>query len=208
MGGVPVPVAMPKMNGRGGAIPGATTQTFISAMQAITFNPADEDLNPEHKVSDQPSLLTFTNHGSCADLSQTMRDQICKLQTRVWGLRQGMYRQSSIPREFLTSFDYDMQEMMSNTVKLNKAADTMAEELKQMHDEYKRLQAGITKLEQDSQAWKGRQYELEMEQMRLLEENNEDRRTIQVCNLTGDSKGGVEADASYSTSRINSARWR
>ncbi len=49
-GGVQVPGAVPKTSGRG-VIPGATTQTFISAMQAVTFNPTDEGICPAHKVS-------------------------------------------------------------------------------------------------------------------------------------------------------------
>lgn len=49
--GVPVPVTTPQDDGRTG-IPGSTTQTFISAMQAMSFNPSDENLHPAHKVSD------------------------------------------------------------------------------------------------------------------------------------------------------------
>ena len=93
-----------------------------------------------------------------------------------------MYSQSEIPQEFLKSFDYDMQELMGNTVKLNKSADALADELKKSHEECKRLQADLRELQHDAQSLKGRQGEFEIEQSRLVKRSSEDMRTIQVRN--------------------------
>ncbi|GAB1313596.1 Liprin-beta-2 [Madurella fahalii] len=116
---LPVAVAGSQMGSRG-SLPGSTTQSFISALQAMTFNPEDESLHPAHK---------------------TVRDETCKLQARIWGLRQGMRHQPDIPRDFLSSFDYDIQELISNTVKLNQSADALAAEVKKAYGESERLQA-------------------------------------------------------------------
>ncbi|KAK4101881.1 hypothetical protein N658DRAFT_523542 [Parathielavia hyrcaniae] len=91
------------------SIPGSTTHSFIAAMQAMTLTAAEENLHPAQKAH---------------------RDETCKLQARVWGLRQGMYRQNAIPKEFLMSFDYDVEELMKNTVTMNKSLDSLADELK------------------------------------------------------------------------------
>ncbi|KXX82529.1 Liprin-beta-2 [Madurella mycetomatis] len=132
---LPVAVAASQMVSRG-PLPGSTTQNFINAMQAMTFNPKDESLHPAHKVNNiHPcSTLLISN-------PSTVRDQACKLQARIWGLRQGMHHQPEVPRDFLNSFDYDVQELISNTVKLNQSADALAAELKKVYGESERLQA-------------------------------------------------------------------
>ncbi|KAL2020778.1 hypothetical protein VTK56DRAFT_7976 [Thermocarpiscus australiensis] len=121
VGGGSGAAAASNTHGRGSAS-GATTQAFINAMQAMTFNPQDDYLHPAHK---------------------TLRDQTCRLQTRIWGLRQGMSRQPSISEDFLTSFDYDIQEMINNTVKINQAADVLANDLRKAQLECERLQVDL-----------------------------------------------------------------
>lgn len=111
---------------------------------------------------------------------QALRDQTCKLQARIWGLRQGMYRQGLVPRDFLISFDYDVQELVNNTVKLNQSADVLAGELKDAQLECKSLQAKISDLERDIQSWEERHEHLETAQSRLAARSSEDMKTIQV----------------------------
>ncbi|KAK4155058.1 hypothetical protein C8A00DRAFT_42288 [Chaetomidium leptoderma] len=159
---VPVPAAIAASQAQGRAvIPGSTTHSFISAMQTMNLNAAEEDLHPAQK---------------------THRDQTCKLQSRVWGLRQGMYRQPSIPQEFLTSFDYDVQELMNNTVKLNQAVDNLAAELKTAKGEQENirgLEATVRGLKGDLKEYKERSQNAEKTLGSLAERSDEDMRTIQ-----------------------------
>lgn len=97
-----------------------------------------------------------------------------------------MYGQSGIPPEFLTSFDYDIQELVANTVKVNKAADNLGFELKEALDECESLKARIRKLELDAKSWKGYREELEIERSRLLARSTEDMKAMKVCNRSND----------------------
>ncbi|KAL2184839.1 hypothetical protein L209DRAFT_773255 [Thermothelomyces heterothallicus CBS 203.75] len=143
------------------SIPGSTTHSFISAMQAMTLHAAEDNLHPSQKAH---------------------REQTCKLQARVWGLRQGMYRQNSIPHDFLLSFDYDVQELMNNTVKMNQAVDQLAAELKKDPDECERipsLEATIRGLESDLKDWKERALNAEKTLAGIAGRADEDMKTIQ-----------------------------
>ncbi|KAH6613334.1 hypothetical protein F5144DRAFT_616306 [Chaetomium tenue] len=142
-------------------IPGSTTHSFISAMQAMSLNAEEDNLHPFQK---------------------THRDQTCKLQARVWGLRQGMYSQNAIPPEFLKSFDYDVQELMSNTVKMNQAVDRLTAELKKALTEQERvrtLESTIRNLEADLSDWKSRSQNAEKTLSCIAGRSDEDVRTIQ-----------------------------
>lgn len=94
-----------------------------------------------------------------------------------------MNSQPAFPQELLASFDFDMQEMMGNTIKLNQAADDLGDELKKSGDDCKRLEARLRELEHHAQSLKGREGALTVEQSRLMKRSSEDMRTIQVCNL-------------------------
>ncbi|KAK4236557.1 hypothetical protein C8A03DRAFT_35526 [Achaetomium macrosporum] len=98
-----------------------------------------------------------------ADSSDSDRDQIHKVQARVWGLRRGLYRQPALSREFLTSFDYDVQELMKNTVKLSQAHETLAAELKKIQTAVnsvipgnRGIEAKIRDLQAELEDWKER----------------------------------------------------
>ena len=97
-----------------------------------------------------------------------------------------MYRQTSIPQEFLTSFDYDVQELMNNTVKMNQAIDHLASELKKALAEQERirgLEATIRDLEGDLRDYKERSQNAEKTLASIAGRSDEDMRTIQVCRL-------------------------
>ncbi|KAL2157827.1 hypothetical protein VTH06DRAFT_5096 [Thermothelomyces fergusii] len=143
-------------------IPGVVTNSFISAMKTMALQAAEDNLHPWHKAH---------------------REQACKLQARVWGLRQGMYRQDSIPLDFLLSFDYDVQELMNNTVKMNQAADRLAAELKKGPDGDERvpsLEATIRGLESDLKDWKERALNAEKTLASIAGRADEDMKTIQA----------------------------
>ncbi|EAQ91640.1 predicted protein [Chaetomium globosum CBS 148.51] len=113
---------------------------------------------------------------------KTHRGQTCKLQARIWGLRQGMYSQNEIPPEFLKSFDYDVQELMSNTVKMNQAVDRLTAELKKALTEQGRvrtLESTIRNLEADLSDWKSRSQNAEKTLSCIAGRSDEDVRTIQ-----------------------------
>ncbi|KAH6851260.1 hypothetical protein B0I37DRAFT_404900 [Chaetomium sp. MPI-CAGE-AT-0009] len=142
-------------------IPGSTTHSFINAMQAMTINAAEENLHP---------------------LQKTHRDQTCKLQARIWGLRQGMYNQSAIPQEFLQSFDYDVQALMGNTVNMNEAVDRLTAELKKAFADQERihtLEATNRSLAADLKEWKERCQNAEKTLASIAGRSDEDMRTIQ-----------------------------
>jgi chromosome segregation ATPase len=95
-----------------------------------------------------------------------------------------LYRQTSIPQEFLTSFDYDVQELMNNTVKMNQAIDNLAGELKKALAEQERirgLEATIRDLEGDLSDYKERSQNAEKTLASIAGRSDEDMRTIQVC---------------------------
>ncbi|KAK4120026.1 hypothetical protein N657DRAFT_580707 [Parathielavia appendiculata] len=156
------PIAMPASQAQvRPSIPGSTTHSFIAAMQAMNLNAAEENLHPAQK---------------------THRDETCKLQARIWGLRQGMYRQIAIPQEFLTSFDYDVEELMKNTVKMNQALDSLADELKKTKAEQERvrsLEATIRGLEGDLEDYKKRAENSEKALASIAGRADEDMRAIQ-----------------------------
>ncbi|KAL1837164.1 hypothetical protein VTJ49DRAFT_4194 [Mycothermus thermophilus] len=114
---------------------------------------------------------------------KTHRDQSVKLQGRLWGLRQGLYAQPGVPKEFLTAFDYDVQELMNNTVRMNQAIDIMAEEIKKSAFSYEqRITARndkIRELEYELQQWQNRHENSERTVASMLNRSEEDMRTIQ-----------------------------
>ncbi|SPQ20552.1 3c1c125b-bded-4642-9d05-df9f32c32def [Thermothielavioides terrestris] len=129
-------------------------------MRAMSLKAADEGLLPAQK-----------NH----------RDQTCKLQARIWGLRQGMYRQPAVPTDFLASFDYDLQELVGNTVKMDQAVDTLAAELKNALadlDRVRELEATIQDLRREVEAWKQRHAECKHAATTMAARNEEDIRRI------------------------------
>ncbi|KAK4239051.1 hypothetical protein C8A03DRAFT_32906 [Achaetomium macrosporum] len=146
-------------------LPAATTQAFISATQGLNLNPDEEGIHPTQKVH---------------------RDQIQKVQTRVWGLRGGLYRQPALSREFLTSFDYDVQELVKNTVKLSQANETLAAELKKVQTAVnsvvpgnRGVEAKIRDLQAELEDWKERSKKTEKAMSVLVAKNDEDGKTIQ-----------------------------
>ncbi|KAL2155552.1 hypothetical protein VTH82DRAFT_294 [Thermothelomyces myriococcoides] len=151
-------------NKDGSYIPGSTTTTFINAMKSMTLYAAEDNVHPSQKAH---------------------REQACKLQARIWGLRQGMHRQGVVPHDFLMSFDYDVQELMNNTVKMNQAVDELAAELKKDPEENERIQcleATIRNLESDLNDWKERALTAEKTVTDLAGQADEDMKTIQFLN--------------------------
>ncbi|KAL2195700.1 hypothetical protein P885DRAFT_40155 [Corynascus similis CBS 632.67] len=143
------------------SIPGSTTHSFITAMKAMSLHAAEDNIHPAQK---------------------THREQTCKFQARVWGLRQGMYRQNLIPRNFLLSFDYDVQELMNNAVKMNQAADQLAAELKKAlakQESNGNLEATVLRLEADVRDWKERALNAERTLAGIARRSDEDMKTIQ-----------------------------
>lgn len=67
-----------------------------------------------------------------------------------------MHHQPEVPRDFLNSFDYDVQELISNTVKLNQSADALAAELKKVYGESERLQAIMGSQHVEHQQFRGK----------------------------------------------------
>lgn len=95
-----------------------------------------------------------------------------------------MYGQNVIPQEFLKSFDYDVQELMNNTVKMNQAVDRLTAELKKALAEQERvriLESTIRNLEGNLKDWKGRSQNAEKTLASMVGRSDEDMRTIQVC---------------------------
>ena len=169
------------------SLPGSTTHSFISAMQAMNLKSAEENLHPAQKVS-ASCLILFTISVSFVHpdlLRQFHRDQTGDLQTRIWGLRQGMYHQPSVPKEFLMAFDYDVQELIHNTVKMNEAVDKLAAELKKAIGEQERIrgmEVTIRDLERDLADYKQRAQSAERTLASLASRTEEDMRAIQACN--------------------------
>jgi predicted RNase H-like nuclease (RuvC/YqgF family) len=97
-----------------------------------------------------------------------------------------MYGQNVIPPEFLKSFDYDVQELINNTVKMNQAVDRLTAELKKALAEQERvrtLESTIRNLEGDLKDWKERSQNAEKTLASIAGRSDEDMRTIQVCNI-------------------------
>ena len=95
-----------------------------------------------------------------------------------------MHAQNAIPPEFLKSFDYDVQELISNTVKMNQAVDRLTAELKKALTEQERvrtLESTIRNLEADLSDWKSRSQNAEKTLSSIAGRSDEDVRTIQVC---------------------------
>jgi len=95
-----------------------------------------------------------------------------------------MYRQNLIPRNFLLSFDYDVQELMNNAVKMNQAADQLAAELKKAlakQESNGNLEATVLRLEADVRDWKERALNAERTLAGIARRSDEDMKTIQVC---------------------------
>lgn len=118
------------------------------------------------------------------------------MQARIWGLRQGLHRQSAVPKEFVSSFDYDIKELMGNTVKLNQSADALAAELKQAHVECEHLRAILAQaqdrmgdLEREARFWKDRDEKFEAMQSSFVARSAEDMQTIQVRNRLTHTRG-------------------
>ncbi|KAL2134056.1 hypothetical protein VTI74DRAFT_1112 [Chaetomium olivicolor] len=164
--GVPVPVAVAASQTQARAsLPGSTTHSFINAMQAMNLNQADDNLLPAQKIH---------------------REQICKIQARLWGLRQGLQRQAAIALDFLVSFDYDVQELMNNLIKMSQMMDGLATEAKKLQLELegiegdkRGLEATIRDLEGDVKDWKERYQKSETLMSSLAVRSEEDMRTIQ-----------------------------
>lgn len=114
-----------------------------------------------------------------------------------------MHHQPAVPRDFLSSFDYDIQELMSNTVKLNQSADALAAELEKAYAESERLQAiigsqhvehqqfrskaeaAIRELECDVQSQQERRINAEAMLSSLEAQRSADMHKIQVCRRPG-----------------------
>lgn len=97
-----------------------------------------------------------------------------------------MHRQGVVPHDFLMSFDYDVQELMNNTVKMNQAVDELAAELKKDPEENERIQyleATIRNLESDLNDWKERALTAEKTVTDLAGQADEDMKTIQARQL-------------------------
>jgi predicted nucleic acid-binding Zn-ribbon protein len=95
-----------------------------------------------------------------------------------------LYQQPSVPQEFRTSFDYDVQELVNNMRKMNQAIDTLAVQLKQAlsdQDRIRGLEATIRDLEGDLRDWKERSQNAEKTLANISGRSDEDMRTIQVC---------------------------
>jgi hypothetical protein len=215
VGAIPIPVAMPASQAQARpSLSGSTTHSFIAAMQAMNLNAAEENIHPAQKASHPISsiLQLQLSAVSCVLTSphQTHRDETCKLQARIWGLRQGLYRQPGVAQEFLTSFDYDVRELMSNTVKMNQALDTLADELEKAKAEkesIRGLEATIRDLEGDLKDYKKRAENAETTLKSVAGRSEEDMRTIQVRNPAQRPEGRV-TDAKHSFSRSSFARMR
>jgi hypothetical protein len=188
VGAIAVPVAMPAAQAQAhSSLSGSTTHSFIAAMQAMNLNAAEENIHPAQKVSHPILFIYQSSTALCVltPLDQIHRDETCKLQARIWGLRQGLYRQTAVAQEFLTSFDYDVRELMSNTVKMNQALDTLADELEKAKDKLERirgLEATIRDLEGDLKDYKKRAETSENTMASIVKQSEEDMRTIQVSN--------------------------
>lgn len=77
-----------------------------------------------------------------------------------------------------------MQELVSNTAKMNQAIDTLAAELKKALTEQQRireLETAIRGLHDEVQEWKQRHTECKNVVTSLAARSDEDMRTIQVC---------------------------
>jgi hypothetical protein len=95
-----------------------------------------------------------------------------------------MYRQPAVPTDFLASFDYDLQELVGNTVKMDQAVDTLAAELKNALadlDRVRELEATIQDLRREVEAWKQRHAECKHAATTMAARNEEDIRRIKVC---------------------------
>lgn len=81
------------------------------------------------------------------------------------------------------AFDYDVQELMHNTVKMNEAVDKLAAELKKAIGEQERirgLEATVRDLERDLAEYKERAQSAERTLASLASRTEEDMRAIQV----------------------------
>lgn len=193
VGGVPVSLSASNSStsqaqGRP-SLRGATSHSFLNAMQAMNLQLEEENIHPAQKVSRPFSFPSSIGHRFMNPnrLSQIHRDETYKLQTRIWGLRQGLYQQPSVAQEFRTSFDYDVQELVNNMRKMNQAIDTLAVQLKQALSEQERirgLEATIRDLEGDLSDWKERSQNAEKTLANISGRSDEDMRTIQVCHFS------------------------
>jgi hypothetical protein len=192
-GGIPVSASASastsQTQGRHPSLLGTTSHSFLDAMQAMNLHAEEENIHPAQKVSSPISFRSSIGHGFMNSnlLPQIHRDETYRLQTRVWGLRQGLYQQPSVPQEFRTSFDYDVQELVNNMRKMNQAIDTLAVHLKQALSEQDRIRglgATVRDLEGDLKDWKERTRNAEKTLANVSGRSDEDMRTIQVCHLT------------------------
>ncbi|KAK3899437.1 hypothetical protein C8A05DRAFT_18131 [Staphylotrichum tortipilum] len=97
--------------GAGGpsAPPGGSTLAFFNALQAIKPDPEEEGLHPRQQLH---------------------RELACKMQSRIWGLRQGLYAQKTVPHDFLCSFDFDVHELVKTMGRMGEAVDELSTQLK------------------------------------------------------------------------------
>jgi hypothetical protein len=106
------------------------------------------------------------------------------LQTRIWGLRQGLHGQPTVDPEFVRSFDFDVQELVSNTAKMNHSINVLVAELKRAisdRESTRGYEATIASLTDDLVIYKERAEIAEKAVTSMALRGEEDTRQIKVC---------------------------
>jgi hypothetical protein len=106
----------------------------------------------------------------------------------MWGLRCGLYRQPGLSREFLAAFDYDMSELVRNTVKLDAAHEALARDFKALESAVNNVlpgsnasaEAKIQRLQGGLENWKQRCERSEKAMANVVARSDDDRKTIEV----------------------------